>query len=329
MAVDYSAEPPQFSILVNAFNPSSKLRLVIVQLLKLTTSPYELIINFDGCTDDSYAVARDVIARSSSWPVCPYAVDSLDTGRVWQQGINITGNQGDIGFECVFQPPSLVRLRFINTSGVGLFATASDNMKMLASRSPFYILVDDDQLMTVFGWNEKLAYPLKRWPQVFSVSMRCAHGYPTAGQLFGPKCSDSLAVQAHSRNSRCFFFEADSGNRGPLIIRASYLQTLGYLDEVHYMGVITQYDDHELNWRAYHQRGWISGFLPIDYTEERCCRSKSSDSNKILEKQYVDWFYKRRDNHTSYLAPNETYTRSNTHNTRHAIQDAAWHKLCS
>jgi len=297
----YSTDAVEFGVLVNVFNADSKLRHVLTQLLKMTRHPWELIVNFDGCSDDSLAVARAVLERSASWPVCDYAESDLDMAYVWKTGANITTNQGDIGRECWLPDSSgaaihstLARVRLLNTHPAGLFATASDNLKMLASRAPYYILVDDDQLMTVPGWNVKLAHPLRMWDDVVSASMRCMHGYPVMGALTGPKCTDTLAVQPTDAHARCTFYVGDSGNRGPLILRARYAHHVGYLDEVHFAGVLTEGGDHDFNARAYNMCRWVAGYVPVDYTEERCCRSPSAADEQRAVDAYTHWFWERR-----------------------------------
>jgi hypothetical protein len=237
-AEDISHRQPVYGVLLNVWNNAAKLRVVLTQLLKLTREPWELVVLFDGCEDSSYQVAMDLVSRFKSWPRCGYTLTEADEGRVWKQGVNLTSYQGDIGRECWHRPSSLVSIRFINNTGVGLYNTASDNLKMLASKADYYILVDDDQLMTVDGWNVKGARPLLEWPDVISASMRCAHGFPTFGQLFGTKCRNTSRQQPPPPE-RCAFVVADSGNRGPLFLRASFVRQLGFLDEVRFAGHLT------------------------------------------------------------------------------------------
>lgn len=237
-AHDLSTTRPEYAVLLNVWNTGPKLRVGLTQLLKLTHGPWELIILIDGCEDDSYQVALDLYNRFHSWPKCPYPAMSIQESRVWNRSGIWSVAQGDIGNECWLQPSSLVSIRLINATKLGLHNTAGDNIKMLASRAKYLILVDDDQFMTVNGWNVKAAYPLQRWDDVISASMRCAHTYPRVGGHAGAKCFDTLAVQAHGP-SKCVFYVTDSGNRGPLVLRADYVKKLGYLDEVAYMGVVT------------------------------------------------------------------------------------------
>ena len=347
-----AAPLPQFSVLVNVFNSEAKLRIVLTQLLKLTAEPWELILNFDGCSDGSHQVAIDLMQRAfgkvgsstSAWPNCPYPLSTVNVSAVWRSGHNLDSHQGDIGRECWLaddlhdaRTAPLVSVKFLVTSGAGLFATASDNLKMLASRAPFYILVDDDQFMTTPAWNVKLAFPLRAWSdRVFSASARCAHGYPKYGAMRGPKCANTLALQPRTAgDGRCAFHIADSGNRGPLIIRAAYAHALGYLDEVNYMGVVTTNDDHDLNWRAFHTSGksWVSGFLPLDYTEERRFRSPLDKGSTVTDKieAYKAWFFARRKAATKFGISGEQFAAnaSGMHDEILTIRDGAWAAVCA
>jgi len=67
----------------------------------------------------------------------------------------------------------------------------------------------------------------------------------------------------------------------------------------HFAGIITTNDDHDLNWRAFHASGkaWVSGFLPIDYTEERAFRTERISKNDEFNasQAYKAWFMKRNE----------------------------------
>ena len=165
----------------------------------------------------------------------------------------------------------------------------------LSAAAAFLIILQDDQLMTQPGWNVALTTPLTTWPDVFSVSARCAHPFDLSKQgshLTGAKCSSTLQVQPKERELRCRFYVRDTGNRAPLAVRASYARRIGYLDETRFFGGGD--DDHEMNLRAYARHGWVSGHAPIDYTEERCCRSPAiKEDGGALMARYREWLGKQ------------------------------------
>jgi hypothetical protein len=56
-------------------------------------------------------------------------------------------------------------------------------------------------------------------------------------------------------------FLSHTVNRGPLVLRKSMLEELGYLDEEHY---VLGDDEHDLFARAWVQKKWRCGFVPIE-----------------------------------------------------------------
>jgi hypothetical protein len=277
---------PTYSILVSAFNAAARLRVVTTQLLKLTRGDWELVILCDACTDGSLDVVHDTLARSSTWPPCPYtAVDSA-----------AVSHQGDMGRECwLNERGRLTRTVLIDVTGAELFETAANNVLLLAARAPYSILVQGDQIMTQPGWNVALSTPLATWPDVFSASARCAHAFDHSqqdGLLTGTKCLSSLRPQPVHAADRCRFYVRDTGNRGPLALHTEYAQRLGFLDETRFFG--TGDDEHDINLRAYARHAWVSGHAPVDYTEERCCRSPVNRTDGgALTARYKQWLTDR------------------------------------
>ena len=288
---------PTFSVLVSGFNAAARLRILTTQLLKLTRGTWELIVLCDACTDGSLDVVRETLDRSKTWPACPYPEASINPAAVWQTGVNLTSHQGDIGRECWLETKgALTRAALIDVAGAELLETAANNVLLLAARAPYMILMQGDHLMTQPGWNVALTTPLTTWADVFSVSARCAHDFDYSqqgGGLTGAKCLSSLTPQPTDPARRCRFYVRDTGNRGPLAVRASYAHRVGYLDEVRFWGEAGN-DEHDMNLRAYAGHGWVSGHAPIDYTEERCCRSAVTreDGGAAMDR-YRHWLRER------------------------------------
>ena len=288
---------PTFSVLVSGFNAAARLRILTTQLLKLTRGTWELIVLCDACTDGSLDVVRETVGRSETWPACPYPEATINSAAVWQTGVNLTSHQGDIGRECWLETKgALTRAALIDVIGAELLETAANNVLLLTARAPYLILVQGDHLMTQPGWNVALTTPLATWPDVFSVSARCAHDFDFSqqgGPLTGAKCSNPLTIQPTDPARRCRFYVRDTGNRGPLAVRASYAHRVGYLDEVRFWGEAGN-DEHDMNLRAYAGHGWVSGHAPIDYTEERCCRSAvTRQDGGAATDRYRHWLRER------------------------------------
>jgi len=297
----------------------------------MTTGDWELIIVFDGCSDDSLEVTKRVLLESTGWPQCKHP-NNIARSYFWKAGLKKANARSGIGEECYFHQPSLIRSVLIVVPTTGLFGTVVNNVQMLSASGEYFILFDDDQIMTVQSWNEKLVIPLLLWDDVFSVSMRCSHGWGGkkhyAGMWSGgesPKCRNSKAKYSDKTPEKCMFTIRDSGIRGPLAIRADYVHKLGYLDEINFAGVVTKgCDDHDLNKRAYDKYAWLSGNVQIPYTEERCCRSKSSKEMDVWRKKYVKWFLDRKVKYNNTLA----YSPPNSHNGFRVINSASFDPEC-
>jgi len=72
-----SNRKPTFSILMTVFNRENIIRVTMVQLLKLTTEPWELITFFDGATDSSIQAAEGVFSRYKKWNKCGYNISDI------------------------------------------------------------------------------------------------------------------------------------------------------------------------------------------------------------------------------------------------------------
>ena len=110
----------------------------------------------------------------------------------------------------------------------GMFETSADNLGFTKARGEILIEIQADMEILTTGYNLNLAYPLKIYSDLIAVSGRCCH----------------------------------SVNRGPLAIAKEKIAKLGYLDEFHYcLGE----DDHDLFLRAWKEKNWRTGFMPIEF----------------------------------------------------------------
>ena len=110
----------------------------------------------------------------------------------------------------------------------GMFETSADNLGFTKARGEILIEIQADMEILTTGYNLNLAYPLKIYSDLIAVSGRCCH----------------------------------SVNRRPLAIAKEKIAKLGYLDEFHYcLGE----DDHDLFLRAWKEKNWRTGFMPIEF----------------------------------------------------------------
>lgn len=311
-------QPPVFSVLVTSFNRENQVSLVLIQLLKLTTEPWELIWVDDGSTDKSLdRVLAELDRYDTAWPNCPYNETQIDEHAIWPDGSD-QNESGDMGRRCTLMAPTLVRARVVRIPSTGLLEAFDNNlqMRMAHPASKFFILFQDDQFMTSPGWNTQLAQALRTYDDVFSVSMRCAHGWPSMdGGLTGVKCTNTCLGQSQPWR----LYIRDSGNRGPLILNAAMTRSLGYMDEIN-TGLTPHADgDHELNVRAYVKHQWKSGFVPVPYTQHSCAggigRSPTTLEEQTQNKIVREWNAER----TKLLGSPIQWPSSNMHDSEREL----------
>ena len=306
--------PPVFSIQVVVWNRDKQIRTVLVQLLKLTREPWELLVIVDGANDESLRVVNEAIDEYLlGWPACEgvRAADLMTSANQnWPSGSQAP--VGNIGAACTLvgaPPASLVRIAVIHVPTVGLYATIANNIHMrvaAAAPSPpeYHIFVDDDQFMTVPGWNTWLAQPARTFSDVVSVSMRCTFTWPWGEDAVGLGCGSNtpnFRIDEGAPPGNWTFTVRNNAIRGPLLLRARMATELGFLDELRHMGVHTHGCDLDFNRRAWGDgktaegaRRWVSGFLPVPFAEERCCRNDHSDETNRASLMVQQWFEARR-----------------------------------
>jgi hypothetical protein len=141
-----------------------------------------------------------------------------------------------------------------------------------------------------------------------------------------------LATQLTDADHRCIFHVRDSGNRGPLAVRAAYAARVGYLEEVRFCG--DSVDEHDMTLRAYESHGWVSGHAPVDYIEERCCRSPVARADGCaFVAEYRSWLLQWRQTAKVdvaggvFGAPRTLYVQSG-HDEDRRVEPAAFHPAC-
>jgi len=142
----------------------------------------------------------------------------------------------------------------------GLFETSCDNQGFKAARGEFIIEIQADMEMTTAGYNELLCRPLEVFPDLIAVSGRCCH------TLRGPESGvgklGRLVEKPHIRYPSNTIYLSHTVNRGPLALRRSMVEELGWLDEEHY---VLGDDEHDLFARAWAQKGWRTAFFPVEF----------------------------------------------------------------
>jgi glycosyltransferase involved in cell wall biosynthesis len=173
--------------------------------------------------------------------------------------------------------PCLVQIKIFKNIEKPLFETACDNLGFRASVGTYCLEIQADMEMTEVGYNLELVKPFRLLPHVIAVSGRCAHNLFTPhgyGKL-GPAIEQSLADLQIQRRK---FYVFETCNRGPLMLDRKKLEEIGYLDEENYF---LDDSDHDLMARAFLQKKYICGYVPIEF------KSPLSAGSTRNSKKYV------------------------------------------
>lgn len=217
----YCDEVPIFSIVMPIHNQASILYDVVTKIFIHTQGSYEIFFILDDCTDTS----RDELLR---------AVQTI--------------------------PKGLYKLTIVSSAS-GIFETSCDNLGFVNSRGKYIIEIQADMQIQTFGYNVLLAMPLEIYSDLIAVSGRCCHTLTTphtgVGKL-GNRVEQPHNLPFDKYNQ---IFLSHTVNRGPLAIRRSMLEELGYLDEYNF---VLENDEHDLFYRAWTQKKWRTAFYPIE-----------------------------------------------------------------
>jgi glycosyltransferase involved in cell wall biosynthesis len=227
LLTDYKDQEPTFSVVMPIHNQENIIQRVLRSVTDMTLGYYELILILDGCTDGT----RERILE-------------------WVGLLNV--------------PNYLVRIHILENPQ-GIFETSCDNQGFVLARGKYIVEVQADMVVLTFGYNILLTSPLENYRDLIAVSGRCCHGMnKTPGAIrVGKLGEDANRPHAILQEFEAYgkVFLSHTINRGPLVLRRSMLEELGFLDEAHY---VLGEDEHDLFARAWVQKQWRCGFVPVE-----------------------------------------------------------------
>lgn len=242
----YSTDKPTFSIVMPIHDQEHTIERVLANVLVNTLGYYEIIIILDGCEDNTKNIVLNWL------------------------------NQ-------IF-PSSLTRIRILENIE-GIFEASCDNQGFVLSDGKYIVEVQADMQIMTFGYNIILATPLEIYDDIIGISGRCCHGINGNSHYIADGKVGELIDNPHSMKFSHFNIVtlSHSANRGPLVLRKSMLHELGYLDEEHYP---LDASDHDLFMRAWRDRAWRCGFVPVEFYSPQSWGStrkvRNDDKSKYL-----------------------------------------------
>lgn len=141
-----------------------------------------------------------------------------------------------------------------------IFEVKADNVGLKASTQPYCMLIQDDCMPDELGYDVRLLKPILVWNDVFAVGGRMGlDAYLKDDGHLG--YSSGVSWTNLPRN---IFAVRDVVNRGPIMLRRSMVESLGWLDE-NYAPLAL--DECDISMRAWIQHRWITGCYNIKQIE--------------------------------------------------------------
>jgi|UniRef100_UPI00404793A1 glycosyltransferase involved in cell wall biosynthesis len=224
----FNNNPIKFSIVTPIHDQEDFVGTQFSSILTHTQGNYEAIVILDGCTDRT---KERLLACIENTPI-PKNLSSIT----------------------IFESHS------------SMFETSADNLGFAKARGEILIEIQADMEILTAGYNIILATPLKIYDDLIAISGRCCHGINanslgfTIGKV-GKKVEFPHDSLRHFDNYNAVFL-SHTVNRGPLAIDKQKIIELGYLDEFHYC---LGNDDHDLFLRAWTEKQWRTGFVPVEF----------------------------------------------------------------
>lgn|GEM_PF-2745138 len=124
----------KLDIVISIYNQEKIIRKVLYSVFSNTTTPFNLILVFDGCTDKTKPLALSYIEK--------------------------------------YKPKLLEKL--IVRDAPNVYETRANNIGFRLAEEDYMITVQDDMVIKERGWERRLTYPLRKFDDVIAVSSRTA-----------------------------------------------------------------------------------------------------------------------------------------------------------
>ncbi len=153
-------------IVISIFNQEKLIERQLQSIFKYTTTPFNLILVFDGCTDKTKPRALAYIAK--------------------------------------YAPPNLKEFRHVDTPNIYELKANNTGYRMVTSE--FFINLQDDVLIREKGWERRMTYPMRIRDDIMGITSRISenfgicndtfHSYENQkGREFGTLARNTLAIR--------------------------------------------------------------------------------------------------------------------------------------
>lgn len=261
---------PEFAVIVSLHNQANIVTETIGSLLRQVKGLWEIVFVFDDCRDASLTVVQGVLKQ---WMASKEFRDTHCNTSV------------------------LTRVRFVVQS-TAIWETSSDNLGLrITFPSRYYLLVQADMTNFEDAFNLKLAAPFEVYPDLIAVSARCSHNLVPRQNSKGSagRCGTDVAsplVDQDLLEKDNILFVRETVNRGPLLLHADRLRTIGLFDELNFF---LGDDDHNMALRAFTQYGWKSGHFQINFSSPLEYGTSRQSNKAVLSESETKFLQGRKD----------------------------------
>lgn len=130
-------------IVISIYNQENIIKKVLAGVYSCTTTPYNLILVFDGCTDKTVENSQQFIDNNTS----------------------------------------KFLKNIIATSANNVFETKANNIGFRLAKADYLITIQDDVVVEEKGWEKRLTYPLRAFDDIFAVSARMSMNIQYFGEI--------------------------------------------------------------------------------------------------------------------------------------------------
>jgi glycosyltransferase involved in cell wall biosynthesis len=156
---------------------------------------------------------------------------------------------------------NFIQITVFKNENIPLFETKCDNIGFKNALGKYCLEIQADMTMTEYGYNVHLSKPFLLFDNIIAVSGRCAHNLFCDGGIgkLGTLIEQNINDINVCKNK---FYVYETCNRGPLLIDREKIKELNYLNEEDYF---LDNSDHDLMARAYIEKKYICGYVPINF----------------------------------------------------------------
>jgi FkbM family methyltransferase len=184
-------ELKKIDIVLTVYNQEKLIERVLYGVFKNTTTPFNLILVFDGCTDKTKPRALNYINK--------------------------------------FKPSLLKKIIIENSSNV--FETRANNIGFKKSTEDYMLTLQDDMVINEFGWERRLTFPVRKYDDVIAVTSRVSQDLKSISNFNTDDIFTNQSGRELNNLPRNIFAVRDTINRGPVAFNMKHLRDMNFLND--------------------------------------------------------------------------------------------------